>query len=185
MPLIQSDGDWLLEQVQGWSVLGLAELLQSLGSPGAVAPPDQDLHVLVPLNPRLHRVVVRTLEGRVRLIGLNGPPFAVPLPVVQALTTGFRRAFNTYDPIDDEQFFFYPAHSSLPFAAVESWVTPDQQRANSQQVMLSKLTFHFGADQVPFLFRDGWHLAPVPPRAAPTPPTYNVGTALKRLFRLN
>ena len=182
---MQNDSEWLREQVRGWDTLSLAELLLSLGTPVAGDGQDPNLHVLVPRNPRLHRVVVRTHEGRVRVIGLDGPPFAIPVPVVQAWTRECRRTFNTYDDVDDEQFFFYPARPGLPFAAVESWVAPDQQRADSQQVLLSKVAFHFGTDRLPFHFRDGWHLAPRPSRAAPTPPTWSVGTALRRLFRLN
>jgi hypothetical protein len=180
---MQNDSDWLLQQVRSWAGLNAAELLAGLGTPATGDAQDPDLHVLVPHNPRLRRAVVRTVEGRVLRVGLEGPPFAVPLPVVATLTKAFRRTFNTYDPIDDEQFFFYPAHAGLPFVALESWVAPARQRADAQQVLLGELLFHFGTDEIPFHFRDGWHLAPRPSRTAPTPPIGTVGTALRRLFR--
>jgi len=169
---IQNDSDWLREQVQGWAILSLAELLSSLGTPVAGDAQDPNLHVLVPHNPRLHRVVVRTHEGRVRVIGLDGPPFAVPLPVVvRAWTQGCWRTFNTYDAIYDEQFFFYPALPGLPFVAVESWVPPAQQRADEQQVELSELTFYCDVEpgQVPIHFRDGWHFSASPPSLSRRP----------------
>jgi hypothetical protein len=180
---MQNDSDWLREQVRNWATASLAELLQGLGTP--VAGDDPDLHVLVPHHPRLHRAVVRTHDGRVRTIGLAGPSFAVPVPVVQAWSRECRRTFNTYDDVDDEQFFFYPALPGLPFVAVESWVPPAQQRAEAAEVLLSELTFHCaaGPDEAPFHFRDGWHLAPRPTRAAPTPPGRGVAAALKRWFR--
>ena len=182
---MQNDSDWLLEQVRSWATASLDELLKGLGTPVAGDAQDPNLHVLVPHNPRLHRAVVHTVEGRVLRIILEGPPFAVPVPVVATLTKEFRRTFNTYDPVDNEQFFFYPAHAGLPFVAVESWVAPAQQRADARQVLLCELLFHFGTDETPLHFRDGWHLAPPPPRTAPTPAMGAAGKALKRLLRLN
>lgn len=183
---MQNDSDWLLQQVHSWAGLNASDLMASLGTPGTVDTqnPTRQVHVLVPHHPRLHRAVVCTAEERVLRVMLEGPPFAVPVPVVATLTQEFRRTFNTYDPVDDEQFFFYPAHAGLPFVAAESWVAPAQQRDDAQQVLLRKIWFHFGADQLPFHFRDGWHLAPLPPRAAPTPSIRSLGATLKRLFRL-
>ncbi|WP_092679076.1 hypothetical protein [Hymenobacter arizonensis] len=182
---MQNDSDWLRAQVRGWATLSLAELLSSLGTPVAGDSPDPNLHVLVPHNPRLHRVTVYAREGRVRVIGLHGPPFAVPMPVVRAWTQGCWRTFNTYDAIYDEQFFCYPALLGLPFVAVESWVPPAQQRADEQQVLFSKLTFYCAIEpgHVPVHFRDGWHFSAAPPRADPPPPAWSLA-ALKRLFRI-
>ena len=75
---MQNDSDWLLEQVRSWATTSLAELLTGLGMPAAGDGQDPNLHMLATHNPRLHRVV-RTHEGRVLVIGLDGPPFAVPL----------------------------------------------------------------------------------------------------------
>ena len=182
---MENDSDWLLEQVRSWATTSLAELLTGLGSPVAGDGQDPNLHVLVPHNPRLHRVVVRTHEGRVRVIGLDGPPFAVPLPVVRAWTRECRRTFNTCDDIEDEQFFFYPALPGLPFVAVESWVPPAQQGAASEHVLLSELTFHCYVEpgEVPFHFRDGWHFAPGPSRPVLPPPARGLATTLHRFFR--
>ncbi|SFQ83434.1 hypothetical protein SAMN04515668_4965 [Hymenobacter arizonensis] len=182
---MQNDSDWLQEQVRNWATLGLADLLTSLGTPVNKHAEDPELHVLVPHNPRLHRVAVRTREGRVRLISLEGPPFAVPLPVVQAWTREYRRTINTYDAIDDEQFFFYPALPGLPFVAVESWVPPAERRADHQQVVFNELTFYCAVEpgHVPFHFRDGWHFAAGDPSPVPPPPAGRGETGLRRLFR--
>ena len=104
---------------------------------------------------------------------------------MRAWTREYRHTFNTYDDVGDEQFFCYPALPGLPFVAVKSWVPPAQQRAASEHVLLSELTFHcyVEPDEGSFHFRDGWRFAPRSPRPGPPPPARSLTTTLLRFFR--
>jgi hypothetical protein len=73
------------------------------------------------------------------------------------LSKGYKTTFNTYDPIDGEQFVFYPMRTFNKLNGVDSWIEKELQSLPHREVTFKKINFHFDKTEIPYHFRDGWH----------------------------
>jgi hypothetical protein len=118
---------------------------------------------LTPNNSRLKRIILNYEDGKLDRIALEGDTFALPFSFLLSLTEEYKRTFNTYDPIDDEQFIFYPGKTDISIVAIESWIPLEKQTDNHISIQFNDIYFHLNVNKVPYHFRDGWHLI-VPPK---------------------
>ncbi|WP_250419089.1 hypothetical protein [Pontibacter deserti] len=91
-------------------------------------------------------------------IGIEGNTFSLSFDFLRGLTEDYKRTFNTYDPILDEQYMFYPAKIEFPFVAIDSWIPEEEQKKDLENIRFKNVSFYFGKNKVPYHYRDGWIL---------------------------
>ncbi len=157
---MNSDINWVKELIKVCESSTLEDVINWLGK---VYETDVDhkndpIYFLKPNNPRIERIVVNGENDKLSRVRLEGNEFFLSLEFLSSLAEGYKRAFNTYDPIYDEQYMFYPAKTEYPFIAVSSWIPEEEQKKRSENIKFKNVNIFFGKDQVPYRYRDGWIL---------------------------
>ncbi|RYZ20702.1 MAG: hypothetical protein EOO16_15800 [Chitinophagaceae bacterium] len=156
---MQEDLDWTLELLDNLKTKDSAALIAWLGVVESEEDDGNQRAIAVkPSNPRLSRIVVILELGALERISLNGDAYGLPFGFLSAHAKGFKRTFNTYDPVDDEQFMFYPGWEGTPIVALESWIPPEEQTETYSSIRFRNIILHLNHRKVPYHFRDGWHL---------------------------
>ena len=163
--MMQPDIDWILELFDRLKEGDANGLENWLGIINEIQSPNKQTKTsfLTPNNLRLKRIILNYENGTLDRIALEGDTFALSFSFLLSLTEGYKRTFNTYDAIDDEQFMFYPGKPNIPIVAIESWIPPEKQTDNHRSIRFNDVYFHLNNKKVPYHFRDGWHLI-VPPK---------------------
>jgi hypothetical protein len=111
---------------------------------------------LLPHNDRIERIIVNLEDDQINRIRIEGNPFSLPFFYLQGLTKEYKSTFNTYDAIDDQQFFFYPSKHENSITAIDSWISIEQQNNNIEDINFQTINFYFSREEEPYHFRTGW-----------------------------
>ncbi|TXK46794.1 hypothetical protein FVR03_10215 [Pontibacter qinzhouensis] len=157
---MNSDRDWVEELIGVCEKNTLDKVIEWLGQ---IIRTDTDhkkdpIYFLKPNNPRIERIIVNTQNEQLDRIGIEGNKFSLTFEFLSGLTDGYKRTFNTYDPIYDEQYMFYPTKKEFPFVAFDSWIPEEEQKKSLETIAFREVNFYFGKNKVPYHYRDGWIL---------------------------
>jgi hypothetical protein len=114
-------------------------------------------YVLTPKNLRISEAFVNIKNDNLTGIYIKGDTYFLPFKYLLGLSKEYKTTFNTYDPIDDEQFVFYPTKTFNKLNGVHSWIEKELQTLPHTEVTFKNVSFHFDKAEIPYHFRDGWH----------------------------
>ena len=113
-------------------------------------------YVLTPSNTRISKAYINIKNDILSGIYIQGDTYLLPFEYLYGLIKEYKTTFNTYDPIDDEQFIFYPAKTFKRLTGVDSWIEKKLQSLPHTDITFKNVSFYFDKNEVPYHFRDGW-----------------------------
>ncbi len=117
---------------------------------------------LTPNNTRLKRIILNYENEILSRIWMEGGEFALPFLFIAQFTDEYKRTFNYYDGLEEEQFMFYPGKTGQLITAIESWIPTEEQKKDLSEIRFSIIFFHLSKDKKPYHFKTGWHMITLP-----------------------
>ena len=114
-------------------------------------------YVLTPANTRISKAYVNIKNDIISGIYIQGETYFLPFKYLYGLSKEYKTTFNIYDPIDDEQFVFYPTKTFKKLNGVDSWIEKGLQTLPHNELTFKYVSFYFDKTEIPYHFRDGWH----------------------------
>jgi len=154
-----NDINWTTEMLNVAENKGYQDLINWVGTTLEIQETNSThlTYLLTPSNDRISKAYVNIKDNVLYGIYLQGDAYFLPFEYLYGLTKEYKTTFNTYDPIDDEQFVFYPTKTFGKLNGIDSWIEKELQSLPHKEVTFKNVSFHFDKSEIPYHFRDGWH----------------------------
>ena len=157
-----NDTKWTEELIENIKAKKFDELIQWIGNVNKIEEyqyqKDDFIYFINPHNLRINRIIINLVNGKIDRVGIESGLFKLPFNFIQDMFEEYKRTFNTYDAIEDEQFMFYPGKEKHKIVAIESWIPEEEQNVDHEKIEFKNISLYFSEDKIPYHYRDGWHL---------------------------